>query len=88
MVRVADKEAGRCLDPEGNEVNTGGGNGGGPGPPGGEQDKQLISCRGGGQHSHGATRKTGRRVQRYKEDPSCTEYVITVNIYHFVCKQQ
>jgi hypothetical protein len=32
-----------------------------------------------GQHSHGAIRKTGRRVWHDKEDPSCTEYVITVN---------
>ncbi len=45
---VANGEAGRCLDPEGNGVNLGGGNGGGPSPPGGEQDKQLISSRGGG----------------------------------------
>ncbi len=43
---VADEEAGRCLDPEGNGVNPGGGNWGGPGPPGGLQDKQLISSRG------------------------------------------
>jgi hypothetical protein len=46
-VTVAD-EAGRCLDPERNGVKPGGGNRGGPGPPGGEQDKQLISSRGGG----------------------------------------
>jgi hypothetical protein len=45
---VSDEEAGRCLDPEGNGVNPGGGNGGGPGPPGGEKDKQLINSRGGG----------------------------------------
>jgi hypothetical protein len=82
---VSDGEAGRCLDPEGNGVNPGGGNRGGPGPPGGEQDKQLITSRGGGQHHQGATRKMGRRVRRDKEDPSCTEYVITVNGYHF-CK--
>jgi hypothetical protein len=42
---VANEEAGRCLDPEGNGVNPGGG---GPGPPVGKQDKQLISSRGGG----------------------------------------
>jgi hypothetical protein len=67
---VADKEAGRCLDPEGNGVNPGGGNGGGPGPPGGEQDKQLISSRGGGntlmgqpgrlEEESGVTRRTHR----------------------------
>jgi hypothetical protein len=45
---VSDGEAGRCLDPEGNGVNPGGGNGGGPGPLGGEQDKQLITSTGGG----------------------------------------
>jgi hypothetical protein len=45
---VSDEEAGRCLDPEGNGVNPGGGNGGGPGPPGREQDKQLITSRGRG----------------------------------------
>jgi hypothetical protein len=47
MVLVADEEAGRCLDPEGNGVYPGGGNGGEPSPPRGEQDKQLISSRGG-----------------------------------------
>ncbi len=48
-VTVADKGAGRCMDPEGNEVNPGKGSGGGPpSPPSGEQDKQLISSRGGG----------------------------------------
>jgi hypothetical protein len=35
------------MDPEGNGVNPGEGNKGGPGPPIGEQDKQLISSRGG-----------------------------------------
>jgi hypothetical protein len=40
---VADEGAGECMDPEGNGVNPGKGNGGGPGPPRGEQDKQLIS---------------------------------------------
>jgi hypothetical protein len=48
FVVVAEAEAGRCLDPEENGVNPGGGNGGGPGPPNGEQDKQLISSKGGG----------------------------------------
>jgi hypothetical protein len=48
ITNVADKEVGRCLDPEGNGVNLGGGNGGGPGPPSREQDKQLISSRGEG----------------------------------------
>ncbi len=45
---VSDGEAGGWLNPEGNGVNTGGGNGRGPGPPGGEQDKQLITSRVGG----------------------------------------
>ncbi len=45
---VTDEEMGRCLDPERNGVNPGRGNGGGPGPPGGGQDKQLISSREGG----------------------------------------
>jgi hypothetical protein len=49
---VADEEAGRCLDPEGNGVNPGGGSGEGPGPPGGRWRWR--------QHSYGATRKTGR----------------------------
>ncbi len=48
VIVVAGKEAERCLDPEGNGVNTRGENGGGPGPPDGEQHKQLISSRGGG----------------------------------------
>jgi hypothetical protein len=48
VVTEADEEAVRCLDPEGNGVNLGGGNGGGPGPPSGEQDKQLINSRGEG----------------------------------------
>jgi hypothetical protein len=47
-VSVADKGVGSCMDPEGNGVNPGEGDGGGPGPPSGEQDKQLISSRGGG----------------------------------------
>ncbi len=78
---VADEEAGRCLDSEGNGVNPGGGDGGGPGSPSGEQDKQLISSRGGG-NTHRATKKTGRRVRRDKKDTPYTEYVITVNNYH------
>ncbi len=45
---MSDREAGRYLEPEGNGVNLGGGNGGGPGPPSGVQDKQLITSRGGG----------------------------------------
>jgi hypothetical protein len=43
---VADEEAGRCLNPEGNGVNLTGGNGGGLGPPDEEQDKQWINSRG------------------------------------------
>jgi hypothetical protein len=33
---LSDREVGRCLEPEGNGVNSGRGNGGGPGPPSGE----------------------------------------------------
>jgi hypothetical protein len=35
------------MDPEGNGVNPGEGDGGGPGPPSREQNKQLISNNGG-----------------------------------------
>jgi hypothetical protein len=45
---VLDGEAGKCMDPEGNEVNPGKGLGG-PGPPSEDQDKQLISYSGGGE---------------------------------------
>jgi hypothetical protein len=41
------QRGGMCLEPEGNGVNPGGGNEGGPGPPSGEQDKQLTASRGG-----------------------------------------
>ncbi len=67
---VADGEAGRCLDPEGNGVKLRGGNGGGPSPPDMEQDKQLISRIGGGntlveltgrlEEESGLTKKTHR----------------------------
>jgi hypothetical protein len=46
LVGVSEREAGRCLEPEGNGVNLVRENGGGPGPPSGEQDKQLITSRG------------------------------------------
>jgi hypothetical protein len=46
LVGVSEREAGRCLEPEGNGVNPVRENGGGPGPPSGEQDKQLITSRG------------------------------------------
>jgi hypothetical protein len=46
-IPVSDRKVGRCLEPEGNGVNPGRGNGGGPGPPSREQDKQLITNRGG-----------------------------------------
>jgi hypothetical protein len=58
------------MDPEGNGVNPGEGNGGGPGPPRGERDNQLIS------NSGGDNRKTRRRVRHDNKDPLCTEYVI------------
>jgi hypothetical protein len=47
IVLVAEEGTGECMDPEGNGVNPGEGNGGGPSPPSGERDKQLISCSGG-----------------------------------------
>ncbi len=47
VVSVSDREVGWCLEPVGNGVNPGGGNGGGPGPPSGEQDKQLTASSGG-----------------------------------------
>ncbi len=34
---VSDEEVGRCLDPEGNGVNPGKGNGGGGGRPSGQE---------------------------------------------------
>jgi hypothetical protein len=46
-VLVPDREVGRCLEPEGNGVIPGRGNGGGPGSPSREQDKQLFTSRGG-----------------------------------------
>jgi hypothetical protein len=47
IVSEAYEGAGECMDTEGNGVNLGEGNRGGPGPPSGEQDKQLISNSGG-----------------------------------------
>jgi hypothetical protein len=44
---VSDRGAGCCLEPKGNGVNPGEGNERGPGPPSGEQDKQLTASRGG-----------------------------------------
>jgi hypothetical protein len=38
----------KCVDPEGNRVNTGKGAGGGAGPPSEGLDKQLNSDSGGG----------------------------------------
>jgi hypothetical protein len=71
---------GRCLEPEGNGVNPGGGYGGGPGPPCGEQDKQLITSRERDNSPMGQQgRPMGRGVRCDKEDPSCTEYVNTVD---------
>ncbi len=74
---VADKGAGRCMDPEGNGVNLREGNRGGPSPPSGEQDKQLISSRGGdntlmGQSGRledesGVTTRTHRAQSTYTE---------------------
>ncbi len=46
-VGVSDREVGWCLEPERNGVYLGRGNVGGPGPPSGEQDKQLTASRGG-----------------------------------------
>jgi hypothetical protein len=44
---VSNREVGCCLEPKGNGVNPDGGDEGGPGPPSGEQDKQLTASRGG-----------------------------------------
>ncbi len=41
------------MDPEGNKVTMGRGAEGGPGPPSGEQDKQLICKSGRGETSMG-----------------------------------
>ncbi len=73
---MSDREAGRCLEPEGNGVNLGGGNGGAPGPPSGEQDKQLITSRGGGNSLMERQRRWVEVSSLTKEDPSCTEYII------------
>jgi hypothetical protein len=43
IITVSYKGVGECVDPEGNGVNPGEGDGGGPSPPSEEQDKQLIS---------------------------------------------
>jgi hypothetical protein len=48
IIVVTDGGARECMDPEGNGVNLGEGDGGGAGPPSVEQDKQLISRSGGG----------------------------------------
>jgi hypothetical protein len=50
---VADGGVGEYVDPEGNGVTMGSGAEGGPGPPSGEQDKQLIWNSGGGKTSIG-----------------------------------
>ncbi len=47
LIIVSNREIEGCLEPKGNGVNLGRGNGGGPGPPSWEQDKQLITSRGG-----------------------------------------
>jgi hypothetical protein len=44
---------GQCVDPEGNGVTMGRGAEEGPGPPSGEQGKQLICNSGGGEMSMG-----------------------------------
>ncbi len=61
VITVSDREAGRCLEPEGNGVNPGGGNGRGPSPPSREQDKQLITSRGGG---NSLMKRQGRREEK------------------------
>jgi hypothetical protein len=47
IITVSYEGVGECVDPEGNGVNPGEGDGGGPSPPSEEQDKQLISNSGG-----------------------------------------
>ncbi len=49
--------------------------GGGPGPPCGEQDKQLV-CNSGGDETHGGTRRTAKWVRCNIKNSSRTEYVI------------
>ncbi len=57
-----DREAGKCVDPEGNGVNSGkGAGGGGPGPPSEELDKQLIS------NSEGGKAPMGQSVRQRDE---------------------
>jgi hypothetical protein len=84
-ISVSDREVGRCLEPEGNGVNPSRVNGGGLSPPSGEQDKQLITSRGG---DNSLMEQQGRReeesgvtkrIHRAKS-PKC------VNVHHFMCK--
>ncbi len=44
---ISDRKVGCCLESKGNGVNPGREDEGGPGPPSGEQDKQLTANRGG-----------------------------------------
>jgi hypothetical protein len=44
-ILVSNRGVGCCLEPEGNGVNSVGGDEGGPVPPSGEQDKQLTASR-------------------------------------------
>jgi hypothetical protein len=57
-------------------VNPGEGNGGGPGPPSGEQDKQLISSRGGGNTLMEQPGRLEDESSVTTKDPSCTEYAV------------
>jgi hypothetical protein len=59
---VSDRRVGHCLVPKGNGVNQGGGNEGGPGPPDGEQDKQLTASRE-GVNSHMEQEEEGKKSQ-------------------------
>jgi hypothetical protein len=67
----ADEEMGVCVDPEGNGVTMGRGAEGGPGPPSGEQDKQLICNSGGGETPMGEPRGQQRQVRCDIKNSSC-----------------
>ncbi len=45
---VTDKKTKMCVDPGGNGAILSAGERGGPGPPGGEENRQLASDSGGG----------------------------------------
>ncbi len=66
-VNVADEEAVRCRDPEGNGVNPGGGNGGRLGPPGGGKISNRSAAEGGGNTLMERTERLGEEFGVTKE---------------------